>query len=514
MAMVSKTVGTGSVARMSLFPRNVPTSATRETRLERDPWKGYRDALHPDDWVFIFVDPQDGGSPEPLFLGFLDRVSGSKTIDAAGQITRTVEVSATGWEKALHCTQAIASPYISREINLATLIALGPSGGNPPESDEDDPEAVGTSLFSPLVHRLIEWLLQTFLTAGRDQTESDIAERISAEVSHAGETYADGRDVRPILGQFELPGLNIPLWDFIKLKFEDVQQRCILNPSMFLDQLTMSLSQLIDAFSNQVMNEIFYDVRRISEDGLRDIRENLDRNTTGGYDYNSVTRFVEAASGVNPRYGSLVADVAPYMVFRKRPLFKQELLDLEGPIVSEADLVSLDLGASDVDLHNLTILNSPSLTANSPARINSGFPGLERYRAETLRSIRRHGLRLYNDTVIAWPAQFSAPHPVPELVSEYDLRLHRAGLDNVDNWSGSAVLPRYMRGLHLAGRFGIVPHRPAGTEDDSARVYQVDSIDYDYKAGNGAFTTSVGLVRGQSADELLDEYNEQSEPRR
>lgn len=497
---VSKNVGSGQTARLNLFPCRVPTSSGG-----RDPSRGYRDILHPNDWLFLFTDPNDGGDPEPLFLGFIDRVTGTKSVDQAGMISRSVEVSATGWEKAVLHTQALASPYIASEINLATLVALGPAGQVPnTETLPGESPTSGVSQFQDHVHNVISWLVETFLSAGQN---TDSTSGIRSELAQLEGTENTEQDqARPLMGQFEIPGTNTPLWNFLRMRFQNVQQRTFVSSTMFLRQVNTTLAQMIDAISNQPINEIIYDVRRVSRDGLSDIRNELVPNITGGYSRDSVQRFIDAASRADTTIERLVNDIAPFMIFRERPLFASEIEALDGPVLNESEFTGIDLGASDVDLHNLTILETPGVSANSPARISSGFPGLERYRAETLESIRRHGLRFYQDNVAAWPAQYTAPHPTPELVRDWDIRLHRAGLDNVSNWSGSAVLPKFVRDLYLGGKLGIVPFRPTGTGSDDARVYQVDSIDYSYEASTGAFTTSIGLVRGQISNMLNSEY--------
>lgn len=303
--------------------------------------------------------------------------------------------------------------------------------------------------------------------------------------------------MRPLMGQYELPGLNIPLWQFLKLRFQDLDQRCYVDPNMFLNQINTSLAQLIDTVSNQVLNELIYDVRRISSPGLGDLQNHLVREITGGYSQDAVSRFVNAAESVSSSLGALVEDIAPHMILRRRPLTRSDLMDLDGVRLDEGEFTQLDLGRSDADLHNLTLLCTPELSGTSPARMESGFPGLSEWESETLNSIRRHGLRLLEENLTAWPANAAAPIPHPNMIRDWDLRLHRAGLDNSETWSGSAAIPKFVRDLYIGGSLTITPHRSSGTTQDVSRIYQVDSIDYNYDC-SGRFLTSLGLVRGYS----------------
>ena len=498
---ITKSASSGQTARLSLFPRPVPYRERSDGTIQRDYNAGYMDALGPNDWVFIWVDPGDSDVPEPLFLGFIDRVAYSKETSDAGT-EYAIDVSCTGFEKVFNNTLAITNPWLSENINMANLIALGPAGQS---IDAEGLEgAPGVDLFTGLTPNVMGWLMRTFLNVQETPLAEDYnkqAEDLDALVRSLTSGDSSRSQLQTILGQFVLPRIGTPIWSFLKLRFQNVQERAYLDTEMFLSQTSIPLSRMIDNFSNQLLNELIYDVRRLSNPGTSDIDNDLVQEVTGGYSISAMNEFVNQAGSTNVALAGLVDDIAPHVIFRRRPLFTDELRNLDGPTLSEEDFASLDVGPSDADVRNLTLIDTPSLNANSPARINSGFAGFDQYSAECLYSIARHGVRMYQDTVMSWPAQYEAPHPSPDLVREWDLRLTRAGLDDAVNWNGHAELPRYVRGLFLGGKLEIQhrPH-PGVTVNARRRVYYVDSLDYTYSA-MGRFTTALGITRGQVSEE-------------
>ncbi len=497
---VTKGETTGGSARFSLFPRNIPRGNGR------DPNQGYKDVLAPDDWVFAYVDPADGDVPDPLFLGFIDRCAKNMSTDTKGRRSYSIEVSCDGWDKALKNTGAIANAWISEHIGMPGLIALSPAGANRgPRSRGASQRTPGVGLYQDTLPYVIEWLLSIFLIA--EDRVAPVADEVEAsidsEIEDVSGTSDDGEEeeegparARPIMGQFELPGVGAPLWNFITLFFEDLSQRAYIDPSMFATQSVTSLAGLIDAFANTLINALIYDTRRLSDNGLGDLGGRLDRQVEGGYNQDDVERFINAARGVGESALGLVEDVSPIIIFRKRPLFVDELLETEGPTLDEKDFTHLDVGSSDTDLHNLTIISTPNLTGPNIARLSSDFAGFTEYRERTFESIRRHGLRLYEDRTMAWPGDTTAAHQSAELAREWETRLHLAGLDNVENWSGQVVIPKYVRGLFLGGSLTILHRNEQTQEREPARIYYVDSLDYTYNA-LGAFATKVKLTRGQ-----------------
>jgi hypothetical protein len=498
-----------------LHPRNIPQSVDYRGQVTRDPERGYLDILGVNDWVFIYVNPFDGDDPEPLVLGFIDYIGRDHDLDQVGTKVRSINITGSGWQKAIDNTVALAHPFISRQINIASLIDLGPAGRAIEQRDgEDTVGTPGTLEFQRLIPYALEWLLQVFLHADRNDARGEGAATgargIGSEIETAGSTADEStsEDVRPILGQFELPGSGggFSLWHFIRLRFQAVKQRVFMDPNMFLQQTNVGLVHLMDAMSNQPINELFYDVRRVQADGLEHMDRTFVREIEGGYSSDNIRRFVEAARRVSPSAGMLADNIAPYVIFRKRPLFADELLELDGPVIDSTDITQSQLGASDADLNNLILMECTATATRSPIRIISGFPGLQEYRGETLRSIARHGLRFMEESTAAWPSDAAAPHPTPELVRDWELRLSRAGLDEPNLWTGELVIPKFIRGLFLGGKIGVRHAPDLGiTNDRHNRVYYVDGLDYSYIAETGQFITSVAVTRGYRVDGFSDE---------
>lgn len=505
-ANISKSVDGGGTARIRLYPRNVPRGINARGTVDRYDDRRYADVLKPNDWIFVWVDTGGNDPPEPLFLGFIDRVNMVMSLGDDGTRNYRVSVSATGWEKAIQNTTAIAHPYIASQINIPTLISLGPAGAAAAQRSRGASEATpGVSIFQDTLPNVVEWLVHLFLTANRtldaDTAALATVNEVNSLLGVADQGEDPDDDIRPLTGQFHLPNSDTPLWSFVKLKFQDLNQRVFVNPTMFQNQQNSSLADLIDMFANQIINSVIYDVRRISQDGLSDLDNDLIPEITGGYSRSRLSSFIETAQRVSRVVGALADDVAPYMILRKRPLFTDELAELDGPVIDDSDITEYDLGPSDSDLHNMTMIDIPSLSNNSPARLVSGFPGFEEHKGRTLSSIRRHGMRLLQETTSAWPGEYAAPHPSAELVREWDIRLHLAGLDNVRNFAGSITIPKYINGLFIGGKLGVIHGANDTTVRAVPRVYYVDSLDYSYNV-LGTFSTSVGVVRGQDAEGL------------
>ena len=494
---VSKAVAQGQTAKLSLFPRKVNTS-----RLEiggRNNDLGYLDVLDPGDWLFVFVDPNDGGTPEPLFLGMLDSVFSQRSVSSVGMRSQSVEVSATGWEKAIQGTNAITSPHVSSSINTATLLNLGPFGWITQTREGDTAaNARGDTNYTLELPQLIETLVALFLRTDRSR---GLDPSVDIQLNRARETNDTmSRGVSPLFGgQFELPGTGIPLWDFIKMKFEDLHQRTYIDPRMFLNGVTRSLSQLIDQMSNPLINEIFYDVRRVNNDHLSHMDNRLIRGITGGYTEDAVREFVRVARDTDNDLATLIEDVAPYMVFRRRPLSPQEIQELDGPTIDELEFVDLQLGKSDSDLNNMVALEFPQVSSQL-MRVQSGFPGFTQYEAGCMESIRRHGVRFYQDQAGAWDSRFSAPQPDLAIGRDWEIRLTASGLDNVALYTGSGTLPYFRRDVFLGGKVKIMHHTSEGISHNPVdRVYYVDSLDYQTDPSTGQFTTKIALSRGYPA---------------
>lgn len=508
---VSKSCGSGSKARLTLFPRRVPIDVDFEGREERDNNRSYMDVLKPNDWVFMYVDPGDGDTPEPLFLGMIDRVSRDRSLDKQGRVRYAIDVAASGWEKSLKNSMVVSNPWISHEIGIPTLIELGPAGSASGVRSRDASEPIpGVQLWQDLVENIIEWLVGLFLRSdgspgvdadrARGEVEGAIDASLRTDEDDGESSREETRIISPILGQYELPGSGYPLWYFLTLRFQELGQRSIVNPMMFMNQKSVTLANLIDMFSNPLLNMVLYDVRRVEQDGLSDLQNRLDSSATGGYSASAIADFIDAARDVNVSVGDMVADISPMMILRERPLFVDELLELDGPELHERDFVNMNLGMSDTDYHNLVIVDTQELAQNQQVRVNSGFAGFRENRQETLDHIRRHGLRLYQDQVSAWPERFSASYANPEVVRDWEIRIHRAGMEDIENWTGQAVVPKYVRGSYLGGKLLIHHLDEVDKSGDGTRVYFVDGLDFSY-VNPGGFSTSFALTRGRLTEE-------------
>ena len=509
-AQGSKSCGALQRCRLNIYPRSVPLSTTPGARATRSD-QGYMDVLRPNDWVFVFVDPFDGDAPEPLFMGFIDDIRFRYELPITGAFGATISVSCSGWEKALQNTMVLSNQWLSTEINFANLIDIATRITD------------GGSNQIPQIGNAIASVVQTFLEA--ESSEAFLQRRATsfrprnamAEIEYeeltgvaidpaATQLNAAGlTPINAIMGQFELPQTRTPLWRFIKMKFEDLPDRTFTVPRAMVSMLGMPLSRFIDEWSNPTMNALLYDVRRLSNDGLSHLeigRHRLNRSVEGGYLASAISEVVGAASSVSSAVGQLFEDIAPHIILMRRPLFQEELLDLEGPTFSSKDLTSLALGISDADHYNLSWLENTSL---DPAqhKAASGLTGFDFDRPRALDMIRRHGLRIYQDQTNAWPDRASEsepptiPVPSPHLFREWNSRLQISGLDQVELLTGDCSIPKYVRGLFLGGKFQLdIALHPGVFAEGTSRVFYVDGMDWNYTAATGQFTTGIALSRG------------------
>ncbi len=519
-----KAVGSTQGCTLQLYPRAVPLE-NNQGQIRRSN-QGYMDVLRPNDWVFVYVDPYDGGPPDPLFSGFIDDVRFGWMYDEFGAAQRSINIGCTSWEKAIQKTTAISDAWVSRAINIATLYDI----------------AVTTvdNQFIPTTTSLIANIAQAYLFAGGDtttraaaaaaaadttdavtdilgpMTEAELRADIQALGEIAGADYefrvgntADGSEaVSAIPGQFELPGTNIPLWQFMRLEFEDLRERTFSTPSGMMNMLGMPLSKFVDEWSNPMLNSLIYDTRRMSNDGLGHLRTGSRRlavDAVGGYTEEAIRTVVNTATEVSSGVGRLFQDLAPYMILMRRPLFLDEIMDLEGPHVSDADMESFEVGFSDADHYNMAWFEVASLNTQQ-FRLSSGITGFDADRGRAKDMIRRHGLRIYNDQCNSWPDNTSSPDDPPriatydpELYRPWNERIQRAGLDAVETLNGHGSFRSYVRDLFLGGKLvvDIMPHQGTFAGGDQ-RAFVVDGIDWQYEAQTGTFTTNVELVRGYS----------------
>ena len=518
---ISKSVGGTQSLSMDLFPRCVPTgfkSADGPGTSERTT-TGYEDVLNPNDWIFVWVDPQDGEPMEPLFLGLVDQCSPDITADGSGARETTFRIRASGWEKALQKTSALVSYWADASINMVTLANLGPMGASKSVGQRagsaDNP---GMDAYINECPLLIAYLLETFLkadTTGVTQASKPIellatmedsitqarTTEDQASIDDAGRsvsrTVGGSSSLRPIMGQFELPNTGIPLWEYLKLKFENITDQIYIDPNQFLQQLASPLIRLIDQFSNQILNMLIYDVRMINNDGLPGVDRNIYRGAVGGYKQAAVANLIQAANSVNDQFGDLVGGCAPYVIFQRRPLFASELLALGGPpSFHERDFSRVNVVRSDSDVQNIVLVECPSLTLSPMIRATTGFYSFEGTRSRSEASIKRHGLRFYNDTTTAWPGDSNAS--TSEVLRPWSMRLQNAMLDNAKVWSGQFGLEKYARGVFLGGKLEVTHEAiPGIREVEQHRVYFVDALDYSYVPEIGRFTTSIAVTRGQ-----------------
>ena len=505
----SKSLGSVQRCRIELFPRPVPlvvNGAVQRTN------RGYLDVLRPNDWVFLFIDPFDGEAPDPLFMGFIDDVRPQKSTSQNGAKVWTITVACSGWEKAIHTTSCIHDAWVSDSITIANFYDIAS------RMSEDQ--------YIPLVPGAVAGAVRTFLEAetreeflqrqannyltreeiGRRDLDNILAQMIAAEedtVVTPAEEHGE-TPLTAIMGQFELPQTRIPLWRLIKMKFENLRQRTLTTPQGMTNLLGSPLVRFVDEWSNPAINVIIYDVRRISRDGLAHLDSSASRlanRIVGGYEREAFQAVIDAANAVSTATGQLFEDTAPYMILMKRPLFADELLELEGPTLRSQDLEEFDVGFSDSDHYNMSYLE-PMLDPSS-YRAASGITGFDSNRARAIDMIRRHGLRIYTDQIHSWPddrAEGDVPR-VPEyseaMFREWNERVQRAGLDQVELLTGSLSIRKYLRDVYLGGRLilDIEPHQgvfASGTR----RVFYVEGIDYRYRAENGDFSYSFSVTRG------------------
>lgn len=514
----AKSSGALQRCNIILFPRGVPQLTRYGMRRMA---RGYLDVLRPNDWAFVFVDPGDGDVPEPLFMGFLDDIRENYSIDASGASRHSISVSASGFEKALHQTSVITDPWIAETINFATLFNIAMRV-----------QAEGT--YYPWTTNAIRNIIQSFLDASgtcewmESSAQKQRVSRSDLELAAIKQLQSEAQDVdegtpsntsestganpiKALMGQFELPGTNIPLWNFLQLKFENLRERTAISLETMVGLLHQPLSKFIDEWSNPALNVIIYDARRISNDGLSHMTAgfSVQDPTLGGYETKGIREVITAASEVSQSVGQLFNDLAPYIILMRRPLFPNELRALEGPTFSQNDLISLNIGMSDADHYNLAWLE-PMLLNTNLYRAATGITGADQDRNRSLESIRRHGLRIYTDQTNCYPDNSGGiPGKLPEMprndpayFREWNQRIQRAGLDQIELLVGSATIPKYVRGLFFGGKIiiGIEPH-PGVFAGGSQRVFYVDGLDWRYTARSGEFFTTIALTRGYDTRE-------------
>lgn len=533
-----KSVSSVGSCSFSLYPRKVPLPG-RGGRVQRSNYS-YLDVLAPNDWVIIIIEPRDGGNPEPLFQGFIDLVSTSMRRTQTGMAVDRIEIKASSWEKAFRTISAVSDPWISRYINIANMYNIALRGTN---AVQDDPSGLQTTrdAWAPLTTRAIANIVEVFLRADQSDTarENMAADRgrtredaeswsmaaligEAVDASEYPETLSDTEDNRvapegaeeagiaTLMGQFELPnrgGARRPFWDFLRLRFEAVDESVNANPQQLVNMLSRPLIAFIDEWSNPMMNAVIYDVRNVERDGLSHLREghNLETEIAGGYAQDAVQSVVDAAWGVSADYGRVFQEIAPHMILMKRPLFADELMAMDGPFVSATQFHSINLGRSDQDLYNLTMIEIASLSGPQ-MRMVAGLTGFDADRRRAVESIRRHGLRLLNDQTNSWPnrnAREDAPTVANydmETVRPWNERLQRAGLDAPDLYSGSARIKDYLPEGYLGGKMVIsFPEHPGLFAEGKTLVFYVDGIGFSYDGATGVFEEEFTLVRGYEA---------------
>jgi len=516
-----------------LHPRPIalPDQQGRIRRIGR----GYLDVLRPNDWVFVIVDPGDGQQPEALFSGFIDQIDSGETQTPAGGYMPSINVRCSGWEKAFRICSAISDPWVSRFINIATMFRLALRGTNAEAATEGSTSTdAERDTFSPRIGRAIANIIEVFLRADdsdahreataslRGDSRADLErarmERLMGLAAGSLEELAPDdpfyvpdpaadSPVQALLGQFELPRTNIPLWQLIRMRFELLDEYILATPDQMVQQFSQPLVSFIDQWSNPLFNCVIYDTRRVSADGLGHLAwaGRFDNVVTGGYAQEAMSGLIEAAGVANPEYGQIFEDLAPTMIFMRRPLFAEELLNLEGPVMSSEDFTSLQVGYSDADLYNMAYIEIATL-AGPAFRMSTGLTGFDANRTAAMESVRRHGLRINNDRTNAWPdprpPEERTGGPVVasysrEAAREWNERLQQAGLDATEILSGSGRIKKYIRGLYLGGKI-VIAHRshPGTFADGTNRVYYVDSYGWQYESERGTFQTEIALTRG------------------
>jgi len=521
----SKSVGGSGRSKLVLYPRPVPrvvrSRGQRRGVVQRSD-QGYMDVLRPNDWVFIWVDPFDGEQPEPLFVGFIDDVRLAWTLDATGTRQLAIHVSCSSWEKAIENTNCISNLWVSENINIGNLYDLALRASD--------------NQYTPLVPAAVAAIMETFLDAEsreeflqrqQDQYREELAraevDRLVAELTGVEEDSPQGDPiqindnpamqgnedpVQTIMGQFELPGTRVPLWRLIRLRFEDLRQRVFTIPQSMVNNLGSPLSRFVDEWSNSTINEIIYDVRRISADGTahlerggRQLSQEAVQNE--GRLKTAMGDVISAANEVSDAVGLLFNDIAPYAILMERPLMLDEIEDLEGPTLDASELTNMGLGFSDSDHYNMSWLEAPQIDANQQMAA-SGLTGFDFARTRAIEMVRRHGLRIYTDQVQGWPDTSDANNPtgVPnpdtrELLRDWNRRIQIAGLDQVELLTGDITIPKYVRGAYIGGKLRLsIPPEPGVFADGAMRVFYLEGIDWSYQAQNGHFEYTMALTRG------------------
>jgi len=479
--------------------------------------RGYMDVLRSNDWVFVFCDPFDGQPPEPLFMGFIDDVRMAITLDQSGARTSIVQVSCSGWEKAFDTISCISDAWVSRYVNIATLYDIAMRGVG--EDNE----------FVPSTTNAIVNIIRVFLMA--DGTERAAAERAQTDgilqselvreeyqylsrqaelqdLVGSSEPVPIGSSISAIMAQYQLPRTNRSLWDLLKLRFEDLREYTFNTPQGMVNMLGQPLSKFISEWSNPMMNQIIYDVRRFTADGLGHLRDSgqrsLDEDAIGGYTSDAFAEVISAAGEVSSSVGALFNDIAPHMILMKRPLFPFELMELDGPTIDSDECTDIQLGFSDSDHYNVAWFECASLSSQQ-LRLSSGVSGFDYNSEQAIEMIRRHGLRIYQETTNSWPDTRSAddggPPPFPVYSEEFhrpwSVRLQRAGLDQIELLTGNLTLPKFVRGLFLGGKVVLnLKAHPGLFARGTQRVFFVDSYDFQYSPDTGMFVTDIGVTRG------------------
>jgi len=525
----SKSLGGMQRCKLQLYPRGVPqvrsvvanTPSGRKSFVDRTD-QGYMDVLRPNDWVFIFVDPMDGDPPEPLFMGFIDDVRSTMNAPPTGAAYWTIHVSCSGWEKAFQNTSCISDAWVSSAINIATMydIAIRAMVDNQtiPKIGEAIASVVQTFLDAEGTEEFLQRQATEFRT--RESMAQEDIDRLVASLTGAnGTQYTDTTasagqtPINAIMGQFELPQTRTPLWHLIKMKFENLPDRTFSTPQGMVNMLGLPLSRFIDEWANTPMNALIYDVRRITADGASHISEangNLLRTVQGGYLESAFDDVVGAANAVSDAVGKLFQDIAPHMILMRRPLFPDELTALDGPELSLNDLAMLNVGISDSDHYNLSWIEPTSLD-RSQFRAATGLTGFDADRPRALDMIRRHGMRIYQDQTACWPDNSSnntpptVPTASPELMREWNERLQRAGLDQVEVLTGDMQIHKFVRGMYLGGRMIVNIGSHEGVfASGTRRIFYVDGYDWSYTGQNGQFDTDIALSRGYEFESTRD----------
>lgn len=523
----SKSVGSTGRSKLVLYPRPVPMvvrqQGRRRGRLIRSD-QGYMDVLRPNDWVFLWVDPFDGEQAEPLFMGFIDDVRFAWALDPTGARQLGIHISCSSWEKAIETTSCISNLWVSQYINIANMYDLA--------------LRISDNQYTPTVPGAIASIMEAFLDAesreefqqrqqsefrSRERMSQEEIDRLVAELTGVEEDSPRGDpnsindnpamqgeedSVTAIMGQFELPGTRVPLWRLIRLRFEDLRQRGFAIPQNMTNSLGSPLSRFVDEWSNNAINELIYDVRRISADGTSHLERGGRRLAqeavqNEGWVKSAIADVSSAASEVSDSVGLLFNDIAPYVILMKRPLLPDELEELEGPTLDASELTNMGLGFSDSDHYNMSWLEAPQIDANQQMAA-SGLTGFDFERSRAIEMVRRHGLRIYTDQVQAWPDMSEEGQPVNvpnpdtrELLRDWNQRIQIAGLDQIELLTGDISIPKFVRGAYIGGKLRLsIPPEPGLFADGTIRIFYLEGLDWSYQAQNGHFETTMALTRG------------------